>query len=82
MTDLLHNPEIETNVGVEVEIDAELLAEAQRQISAPSINATINEALRRLVETERGKRRDALAELREMVQAGEINFRHLDGLHE
>jgi Arc/MetJ family transcription regulator len=66
----------------EEEIDAELLAEAQRQISALSINAAINEALRRLVETERGKRREALAKLRQMVEDGELRFRDLDEVDE
>jgi len=45
MTDLATNPD------TEVEVDRELLEEAQRQISAISPNAAINEALRLLVDT-------------------------------
>jgi len=58
-----------------VRIDAELLAEALRQISATSPDAAIEEALRRLVETEREKRRAALDALRQMVDDGEVTFR-------
>ena len=76
MTDLATNPE------TEVEIDRELLEEAQRQISATSPNMAINEALRRLVETERAKRRAAGEALRLMVDNGELEFRERDSVDE
>jgi Arc/MetJ family transcription regulator len=76
MTDLATNPE------TEVEIDRELLEEAQRQISATSPNVAINEALRRLVETERAKRRAAGEAVHRMVKNGELDFRALDSIDE
>jgi len=76
MTDLATKPD--TNV----EIDTELLAEAQRQISAASPEATINEALLRLVETERAKRQAAGDALHRMVESGELTFRALDSIDE
>ena len=72
MTDLATSPVTET------EIDSELLAEAQRQISAPSLNAAINEALRRMVEEERGKRRAALERLQRMHDEGLFDYSRLD----
>ncbi|MEV4343951.1 type II toxin-antitoxin system VapB family antitoxin [Actinoplanes sp. NPDC049596] len=60
--------------GDERPIDDELLEEAKRQIEAHTPSAAINEALRRLVEQERAKRRDALAHLRRMVAEGAFNF--------
>lgn len=68
MTDLSTKPD------VILKIDAELLAEAQRQISAPSPDAAVEEALQRLVETERAKRQAALDALRKMVDSGEVTF--------
>jgi len=76
MTDLAVKPE------TDVEIDAELLGEAQRQISATSPEAVINEALRRLVETERAKRQAAGEALHRMVESGELTFRPLDSIDE
>ena len=76
MTDLATNPD------AEVVVDPELLEEAQRQISATSPNAAINEALRRLVETERAKRRAAGEALNRMVEDGELDFRALDSIDE
>jgi hypothetical protein len=76
MTDLAVNPEIGA------EIDHELLEEAQRQISAPSPNVAINEALRRLVEAERAKRRGAGEALHRMVENGELEFRSVDSVDE
>jgi len=76
MTDLA------TNSETEVEVDPELLEEAQRQISATSPNAAINEALRRLVETERAKRRAAGDALHRMVMNGDLDFRALDSVDE
>ena len=76
MTDLATNPD------TEVEVDRELLEEAQRQISAISPNAAINEALRLLVETERAKRRAAGEALHRMLENGELDFRPLDSVDE
>ena len=76
MTDLATDP------ITDVEVDAELLEEAQRQISASSPNRAINEALRRLVEQERQKRQDARARLREMYKAGELDFSQLEAVEE
>jgi len=76
VTDLATKPE------ADVEIDAGLLGEAQRQISAASPEAAINEALRRLVEEERAKRQAAGDALHRMVQSGELTFRPLDSIDE
>jgi Arc/MetJ family transcription regulator len=76
MTDLATSP------STDVEIDGDLLEEAQRQISAPSSNAAINEALRRLVEEEREKRRAARAELERMYDEGAFDFSQLDAAEE
>ncbi|SNY55915.1 Uma2 family endonuclease [Paractinoplanes atraurantiacus] len=57
-----------------VALDQDLLEEAQRQIQATSPTAAMNEALRRLVETERAKRRAAGERLRQMVAEGAFNF--------
>ncbi|GIM98210.1 type II toxin-antitoxin system VapB family antitoxin [Paractinoplanes toevensis] len=73
MTDLATKPE------TDVEIDAELLEEAQRQISAPSPNAAINEALLRLVTTERARRGAAMEALRKLARDGHFNFDAADG---
>jgi macrodomain Ter protein organizer (MatP/YcbG family) len=59
-------------IAIQLEIDLELLVEARRQISASSINATINEALRRLVEEERNKRRAAREQLQQMRDEGKF----------
>jgi Arc/MetJ family transcription regulator len=62
------------------EIDADLLTEAQRHLGVSSPNAAINEALRRLVETEREKRRHAREQVRKMVEDGELDFRPLESV--
>jgi Arc/MetJ family transcription regulator len=72
MTDLATAPILEP------EIDQELLAEVQRQISATSLNGAINEALRRLVEQERAKRRAALEKLQQMHDEGLFDYSRLD----
>jgi hypothetical protein len=72
MTDLATAPSIQP------EIDLELLIEARRQISATSINATINEALRRLVEEERNKRRAAREKLQQMHDEGLFDYSRLE----
>jgi Arc/MetJ family transcription regulator len=64
----------------ESDVDEDLLAEAQRQIAAPSRSATINAALRLLVEQERTKRGEALEEARRMVRDGEVEFLPLDSV--
>ncbi|MEU8608973.1 type II toxin-antitoxin system VapB family antitoxin [Actinoplanes sp. NPDC048791] len=74
--------DLATSPITEEEIDAELLAEAQRQISAPSLNAAINEALRRLVEEERGKRRAAMERLQRMHDEGLFDYSQLDAAEE
>lgn len=66
----------------EPEIDKDLLVEAQRHIGASSPNATINEALRDLVEHEREKRRHARQQIRKMVEDGELDFRPLESVDE
>jgi Arc/MetJ family transcription regulator len=76
MTDLATSP------ITEPDIDGELLAEAQRQISAPSLNAAINEALRRLVEEERAKRRAAMERLHQMHEEGLFDYSFVDGVDE
>ena len=78
VTDLATKPE--TEVAVMVKIDAELLGEARRQISAPSPDAAITEALRRLVDQERAKRDAARARLRKMYDDGELDFGPLEEL--
>ena len=74
--------DVATEAETVVEIDRELLDEAKRQISAGSLNATINEALRRLVETERSKRRAAREALERMVETGELTFKPLESVDE
>ncbi|MGX6601135.1 type II toxin-antitoxin system VapB family antitoxin [Micromonosporaceae bacterium Da 78-11] len=76
MTDLATSP------ITEPEIDEDLLAEAQRQLTAPTANAAINEALRRLVEQERAKRLAALAKLHEMHDEGRFDYSQLDAVEE
>jgi Arc/MetJ family transcription regulator len=74
--------DLATSPITEEEIDAELLFEAQRHLSAPSRNATINEALHRLVEEERGKRRAALERLQRMHDEGLFDYSRLDAVEE
>jgi Arc/MetJ family transcription regulator len=62
----------------EQEIDAELLAEAQRQLGLSSANEAINAGLRRVVDEERARRRAALQELRRMSDEGVFNYDALD----
>jgi Arc/MetJ family transcription regulator len=76
MTDLATSP------ITEPDIDGELLDEAQRHLSARLPNAVINEALRRLVEEERQKRRSARARLDQMYENGEFDFTQLDAAEE
>ncbi|MET0491948.1 MAG: type II toxin-antitoxin system VapB family antitoxin [Actinoplanes sp.] len=66
----------------DVEVDAELLQEAQRQIAAPSRNAAMNEALRRVVNEERAKRETALDAIRQMIADGELDFRPVESIDE
>jgi Arc/MetJ family transcription regulator len=72
MTDLVTKPVSEP------EVDQDLLQEAQRQIAAATPNDAINEALRRLVEQERAKRRAALEAARRMADEGLLDFSRLD----
>jgi Arc/MetJ family transcription regulator len=62
----------------EPDIDEELLAEAQRQLGLSSRNETLNAGLRRVVEQERARRREALAELRRMSKEGLFNYGALE----
>jgi Arc/MetJ family transcription regulator len=70
--------DLATSPDTDVEIDSELLDEAQRQLFPSSPHATINEALRRLVEEEREKRRAALEELQQMHDEGHFDYSQLD----
>ena len=82
MNDPLEEPvtDLATKPEVTIKINAALLEEAQRQISAPSPDAAIEEALRRLVEAEREKRRAAGAAIDRMIESGELTFRPLGDL--
>ncbi|HEX8344326.1 MAG TPA: type II toxin-antitoxin system VapB family antitoxin [Actinoplanes sp.] len=71
-----------TKPDSEPEVDENLLVEAQRQLDIHSPNAAINEALRRLVEYEREKRRHARDQVRKMVEDGELDFRPLESVDE
>lgn len=68
--------------GSEPDVDEGLLVEAQRQIAASSRNAAINEALRRLVEEERAKRRAARERLQQMDEEGLLDYSQLDAAEE
>ena len=76
MTDTVIKPDSEP------EVDEDLLVEAQRQIAASSRNAAINEALRRLVEDERAKRRAARERLQQMDDQGLLDYSQLDAAEE
>ena len=82
VTDLATQPSTDqrSEIRVELTIDAELLLEAVRQISAKSPDAAVNEALRRLVDEERAKRDVARERLQQMYDDGELDFRPLDEL--
>jgi len=67
-----------TKIRVELMVDAELLLEAQRQISAETPDAAVDAALQRLVDQERAKRDAARARLQRMYDDGELNFSELD----
>ncbi len=74
--------DLATSPITEPEIDSDLLAEAQRHLSAQFANAAINEALHRLVEEERGKRRAALERLQRMHDEGLFDYSQLDAAEE
>jgi Arc/MetJ family transcription regulator len=76
MTDTVIKPDSEP------EVDEDLLVEPQRQIAASSRNAAINEALRRLVEDERAKRRAARERLQQMDDDGLLDYSQLDAAEE
>jgi len=73
MTDVITKPD-------SVEINEELLIEAQRQLEVSSPNAAINEALRRVVEEERARRRRALERTQQMADEGFLDFSKLDDI--
>jgi predicted component of type VI protein secretion system len=62
-------------------IDEELLAEAQRHLGL-SADGAVNEALRRLVDEERGKRHAAQEHLWTMFDEGAFDFSKLDAADE
>ena len=72
VTDLAVRPQ-----AVLIGVDAELLEEAQRHISAPSAGAAVAEALERLVERERARRHAAGEHAARMVESDEVTFRPL-----
>jgi hypothetical protein len=74
--------DLATSPTTSVIVDAELLEEARRQLSMSSSDDVINEALRRLVEAERAKRRAALEELQQMHDEGRFDYRQLDAVDE
>lgn len=74
--------DLATRPATEPAIDQELLAEAQRHISARSPNAAINEALQRLVDSERAKRRAAMERLHQMHDEGAFDYSRVDGTGE
>lgn len=63
-------------------IDAGLLEEAQRQLGLSSPTEAVNVALRRLVDQERARRRQALERLRAMSDAGLFDYSALDAAEE
>jgi Arc/MetJ family transcription regulator len=74
MTDVVIRPDVQ-------ELDAELLAEAQRHLSATP-SAVINEALRRLVAEERQRRRAAGEAAQQMAADGLLDFSRLEEIDE
>jgi hypothetical protein len=68
VTDVAIKPDAETT-----ELDTDLLAEAQRQLSA-SPNATINQALQRAVDSERDRRGNAYDNLQRMAAEGGLDL--------
>jgi Arc/MetJ family transcription regulator len=74
--------DLATRLTTDVDLDEELLEEAQLQLQAPTANAAINEALRRLVGDERQKRREAREQLRRMYEEGVFDFSKLDAAEE
>jgi Arc/MetJ family transcription regulator len=70
--------DLATKPATDPEVDQNLLAEAQRHLSAASRNAAINEALRRLVDEERAKRRKALEASQRMADEGLLDFSRLE----
>jgi Arc/MetJ family transcription regulator len=62
----------------EPSIDEELLDEAMRQLGLSSRNEAINAGLQRVVEQERARRRQALADLRRMSDEGLFDYDALD----
>jgi Arc/MetJ family transcription regulator len=71
-----------SQIRIELGVDAELLLEAQRQIGAASPDAAVGEALRRLVDQEREKRRAALEKLHRMNDEGRFDYHELDAAEE
>jgi Arc/MetJ family transcription regulator len=80
VTDLATPSDVKAQVVLK--LDAELLAEAQRQLGVVPPEEAVDEALRRLVDQERAKRDAARARLKEMYDSGDLEFRPLGELDE
>lgn len=63
-----------------IDVDYELLAEATQALGTSTKKDTVNEALRRAVETSRNRRREALASLRQVADEGGFDFDRLPEL--
>ena len=61
-------------------VDDDLLAEAARAFGTTTERDTVDEALRRVVQLTRERRRRALDSLRQLVANGECDFARLDQL--
>jgi hypothetical protein len=77
MIDVTTRPESEAE-----SLDDELLSEGKRQLPELSTSALLNEALRRLVEEERERRRQARERLRRMHGEGLFDYSALDAADE
>ncbi|GAA1817092.1 hypothetical protein GCM10009682_42400 [Luedemannella flava] len=65
-----------------IDIDEDLLAEATRALGTATKKDTVNEALRRAVESSREPRRRALEELQLIADEGGIDFGKIAELDE
>ncbi|WP_432975656.1 type II toxin-antitoxin system VapB family antitoxin [Dactylosporangium sp. CA-233914] len=70
------------HMATEPQIDQELLEEAQRHLGGVTPNEALNEGLYRLVEQERGKRREALEKLRRMSDEGLFDYPAIEQVDE
>jgi Arc/MetJ family transcription regulator len=65
-----------------LDVDDDLLAEATAALGTSTKKDTVNEALRAVVETTRGRRRRALEDLQRMADEGAIDFDRIAELDE